>query len=793
MSNSQDRFFFVRLLTFGGIAFLLLGLLLSSSAQAELITAVRVNALNGAGNYNYREANETYSNYNFSLTSDAASTKWCTQANGKPYNMEEGAATPIMLCDLGSVQTINGIYIVPYNVNGNQVKTMTVEFYDSPAINATPIYTQVFSNMPSSASTLNLTTPTNARFVKFTMTENRGDNRVGVVNVKFDVVPAGMPISETVNVASHENWPVSNLFDNDTSSRWVTAVSTSAGYFNGSNPDPVFTFTYGVPQTFSGISVNNYDVSGNCVKDFNLTFYDANGTQISVDDPSQYRLTMTHYTNTVRDDFTFPAVENVSKIEMTLTSNFKGTGKGGDRVGLAEVKFTAAIEPETPTTPVVYNAPLSNDNAIVRPNAASFLTPGAERASARALTYLFDGTANSPGGNEWYTIDTKVGDNVIPDYYTVGYTPVIEFTMPAEAAYDSFSIWGYNSEGNQMSDFTLELYDSNGKLVYADEYFIDEHIAKSEYATFSLGQNYVFKKAVLTALDNGYGIYAGGGGDRVGFTEIAFYSEPYYFANTTDIDADSWTIDGTTKKGVLFADNGDKTATFANPVVLNADGVIDVAEGKTLLLTGGISGQHELKKTGDGLLQINSAAGAVDVQSLIVSSGRLDMKTYFEGTLTVGEELEDGSYTKATFSPGNSIGTLTVDGNFTLSPGSTLLMEIGTNEDGTPAADQLIVTGDATFAPGSFIYLDLDENSALNGGDTFTAILQANNSADFGDDFIDNFVRSYYFTGLQYTQLGDGTYAITATLDPNAVPEPSTWALLILGAAGLLYWRKRDA
>ncbi|MBQ6615372.1 MAG: PEP-CTERM sorting domain-containing protein [Thermoguttaceae bacterium] len=40
--------------------------------------------------------------------------------------------------------------------------------------------------------------------------------------------------------------------------------------------------------------------------------------------------------------------------------------------------------------------------------------------------------------------------------------------------------------------------------------------------------------------------------------------------------------------------------------------------------------------------------------------------------------------------------------------------------------------------------------------------------------------------------LGDsGLWVFSGKVDPNAVPEPSTWALLILGALGLLYWRKR--
>ena len=48
--------------------------------------------------------------------------------------------------------------------------------------------------------------------------------------------------------------------------------------------------------------------------------------------------------------------------------------------------------------------------------------------------------------------------------------------------------------------------------------------------------------------------------------------------------------------------------------------------------------------------------------------------------------------------------------------------------------------------------------------------------------------ESAYYWNLT---LNDGV--VLAALDPNAIPEPSTWALLILGAAGLLYWRKKNA
>ena len=222
---------------------------------------------------------------------------------------------------------------------------------------------------------------------------------------------------------------------------------------------------------------------------------------------------------------------------------------------------------------------------------------------------------------------------------------------------------------------------------------------------------------------------------------------------------------------------------------ITVDGVLTLNNDQLTKYVGAISAQT-IKKTGDETLQIYaSAEGMVNASSFIVSSGRLDMKDYFTGTLEVGENLGNGSYTTAVLSPGNSVGTLTVDGDYTLNPGSTLLIEIGKDEQGNVVADKLIVTGDATFMPGSIIDIVLDDASSLVGGETFEGvIITANNIVSI--DNVKAAIRSYYFD-VQVTPEGNNIIRLSATLDPNAVPEPSTWALLALGAAGLMYWRKR--
>ena len=203
-----------------------------------------------------------------------------------------------------------------------------------------------------------------------------------------------------------------------------------------------------------------------------------------------------------------------------------------------------------------------------------------------------------------------------------------------------------------------------------------------------------------------------------------------------------------------------------------------VDEGKQALINSTMSGSGKLIKTGEGTLLINAAEGAVDIQSLVVSSGRLDMKEFFTGTLEVG--VADDADSTAIFSPGNSVGSLEVTGNFTLNSGATLLMEF--DNTGT---DSLLVSGTTTFEEGSILSL------AMGDGTSVSPNQQLSFQLPIGIDTFDNAILDYpsFLTNLEYNST---TGILSATVDANAVPEPSTWALLALGAIGLLYLRKKS-
>ncbi len=250
-------------------------------------------------------------------------------------------------------------------------------------------------------------------------------------------------------------------------------------------------------------------------------------------------------------------------------------------------------------------------------------------------------------------------------------------------------------------------------------------------------------------------------------------AELYYdVSRIQDLNRD-WSPNGKDKLDVIFNAPRSDESTFAvhtGAITLEADTEFNIDSEYTLKQTGAVTGDYTITKTGDGTFQIyGAAAGDVDVQSLVVSSGRLDFKGYMAGAIEVGED--------AVFSPGNSVGTMEQTGNFTLGSDAILLMEIGglTEE----LNDQLIVNGATTFEDGSIIQFVPDSTFTPSNGDTIYVKMPE-------VDWNKAIFSSYYFT---YQGYENG--AVILGVNPNAVPEPSTWALLALGCVGLMYLRKR--
>ncbi|MCR5164050.1 MAG: PEP-CTERM sorting domain-containing protein [Thermoguttaceae bacterium] len=184
----------------------------------------------------------------------------------------------------------------------------------------------------------------------------------------------------------------------------------------------------------------------------------------------------------------------------------------------------------------------------------------------------------------------------------------------------------------------------------------------------------------------------------------------------------------------------------------------------------------QIVKDGAGTLKINSStqSNPTKLQSITVKTGELDYKGYLTGNLTV----QNG----AVMSPGNSIGTADITGTFTLEPGATLLVELAGSES------DLLQATSFDVASGT---IDLEVGSIQRGRSYL--ILQKTQGSFEGDYLTDEFWNDLLAPADQYiwNLAVVGNNKVYATIDSNAVPEPSTWLLLVLGTAGLFYWRKK--
>lgn len=165
-----------------------------------------------------------------------------------------------------------------------------------------------------------------------------------------------------------------------------------------------------------------------------------------------------------------------------------------------------------------------------------------------------------------------------------------------------------------------------------------------------------------------------------------------------------------TSLGTLIFNRSDNQ-TYAS-VISGAGNVIKVAAG-TLTLSGTNTYTGTTTVWG-GTLLVNGAASS---SAFTIRSGAT-----LGGTGPVGATtLQSGGI----HAPGNSIGTQTVNGNYTLNSGSILAIEVNAAGD----ADQVIVNGAVDLGGATLRIVGLPDND-MSGQDNYTHIIIANDGVD---------------------------------------------------------------
>ncbi|MBR6437374.1 MAG: PEP-CTERM sorting domain-containing protein, partial [Thermoguttaceae bacterium] len=210
-------------------------------------------------------------------------------------------------------------------------------------------------------------------------------------------------------------------------------------------------------------------------------------------------------------------------------------------------------------------------------------------------------------------------------------------------------------------------------------------------------------------------------------------------------------------------------------------------------LTGG-----NVIKTGTGKLKIKAAGTQFNASQFTVEAGELDFYGDYNGDM----EIQEG----ATLSPGNSVGNMIVVGNVVIDSGASALFEFGAynpNED-FQEYDKLTVVDNGSFvlADGSVINLSFEGDPALWAEEGATYQLVFDNDFVNESALLNGFLGNYQdlFTlqgtpeGLFLVGLGAGPIPPGPGPEPGTgVPEPSTWALLLFGTAGLFWLRRKNS
>jgi autotransporter-associated beta strand protein len=239
---------------------------------------------------------------------------------------------------------------------------------------------------------------------------------------------------------------------------------------------------------------------------------------------------------------------------------------------------------------------------------------------------------------------------------------------------------------------------------------------------------------------------------------------------------------------------GGSTSTTFSGLINNGSGVIGLTKsGAGTLLLAGSNTFTGLTSVNDGGLKLNgSIAGAINVAAAATLSG----------TGTVG-----GNATIAgTHSPGNSPGVQTFSGNLTYEAGAVVNWELIANTTGTAGVnyDQIIVpTGNLAFSGSTQLALLFDgAGSSVNWTNAFWDVnrswtvydLSGGTTSSLSNLALGGSLLDSVGSPLSPTGRGYFTTSLAGQdvmLNFVAVPEPTTWAMALAGAAAAGGWAMR--
>ena len=161
--------------------------------------------------------------------------------------------------------------------------------------------------------------------------------------------------------------------------------------------------------------------------------------------------------------------------------------------------------------------------------------------------------------------------------------------------------------------------------------------------------------------------------------------------------------------GVLTKNTAGTTTTMNIPFSNN--GTVEVLEGSLVFQQGLENGEDVVLDLGGGTLNPGETL-TIDSGDSLIGSGALSANLTNSGTV----------------SPGNSPGTITVNGDYTQEASGTLAIEIGSTTPGTEH-DQLVVTGAATL--GGTLTVTLINDFSPELGDSFTIMTYGSVSSAF--------------------------------------------------------------